>query len=103
MTRMSSRMKSINGTSPGSFLDNIIQHYNLIIIIIICNHTVVYRCRQYREQLKDKEQTAMTELEKLEQENARLTMKEEIMREKLTRAKEVYLDLIVKGRVRFIK
>ena len=54
-------------------------------------------------QLKDKEQTAMSELEELEQENARLTMKEEIMRERLTRAKEVYLDLIVKGKVRFIK
>ena len=45
----------------------------------------------------------MTELEELEQENARLIMKEERMRENLTRAKEVYLDLIVKGRVRFIK
>ena len=45
----------------------------------------------------------MTELEELEQENARLSMKEELMRERLARAKEAYLDLIVKGRVRFIK
>lgn len=63
----------------------------------------VTRCRQYREQLRGKELSAMTELEELEQENARLIMKEERMRENLTRAKEVYLDLIVKGRVRFIK
>lgn len=63
----------------------------------------VDRCRKYRAELKGKEQSAMTELEELEQENARLIMKEKRMRENLTRAKEVYLDLIVKGRVRFIK
>lgn len=45
----------------------------------------------------------MTELEELEQENARLSTQEENMRERLARAKEAYLDLIVKGRVRFIK
>jgi len=63
----------------------------------------VTRCRQYREQLKAKEQSEMTELEELEQENARLSTQEENMRERLARAKEAYLDLIVKGRVRFIK
>ena len=63
----------------------------------------IYRCRQYRAQQKNKEQTVLTELEELEQENARLSIKEQTMRENLAKAKEAYLDLIVKGRVRFIK
>ena len=45
----------------------------------------------------------MSELEELEEENTRLRMQEENMRGTLARVKEVYLDLIVKGRVRFIK
>ena len=43
----------------------------------------------------------MTELDQLEMENARLVQKEKNMREALERVKTVYLDLIVKGRVKF--
>ena len=60
-----------------------------------------YRCREYRQQLKTKEEVQVSELEELEQKNARLTMKEQQMRENLANAKKVYLDLILNGRVRF--
>ena len=55
----------------------------------------------YRQQLKTKEEIQVSELEELEQKNARLTMKEQQMRENLANAKKVYLDLILNGRVRF--
>ena len=55
----------------------------------------------YRQQLKTKEEVQISELEELEQKNARLTMKEQQMRENLANAKKVYLDLILNGRVRF--
>merc|ERR1712227_356172 len=61
----------------------------------------VERCRKYRDNLKEKEFSQMTELDKLEMENARLVQKEKNMREALERVKTVYLDLIVKGRVKF--
>jgi len=61
----------------------------------------VERCRQYRDSLKEKEVNQMTELDQLEMENARLVQKEKNMREALERVKTVYLDLIVKGRVKF--
>ena len=51
--------------------------------------------------MKEKELSQMSELEKLEMENARLAQKEKNMRETLERVKKVYLDLIVKGRVKF--
>lgn len=61
----------------------------------------VERCRQYRDNLKEKELNQTTELDKLEMENARLVQKEKNMRETLERVKKAYLDLIVKGRVKF--
>jgi len=61
----------------------------------------VERCRQYRDNIKEKELSQMSELDKLEMENARLAQKEKNMRETLERVKKVYLDLIVKGRVKF--
>ena len=67
------------------------------------NISNLLRCRQYRVAQKTKEQSQMSELEELEEENTRLRMQEESMRGTLARVKEVYLDLIVKGRVRFIK
>ena len=68
------------------------------ICFIISNQN---RCRQYRDNLKEKELNQMSELDQLEMENARLAQKEKNMRETLERVKKVYLDLIVKGRVKF--
>ena len=51
--------------------------------------------------MKEKEANQTTELDKLEMENARLVQKEKNMRETLERVKKAYLDLIVKGRVKF--
>ena len=44
----------------------------------------------------------MTEVDQLEQENARLKQKYENMMETLERAKKSYLDLIVQGKIKFM-
>ena len=51
---------------------------------------------------KEKDGEQLTELEQLEQENTRLAMVENQMREKLENAKKKYIELITTGRIRFV-
>ena len=51
---------------------------------------------------KEKDGEQLTELEQLEQENTRLRLVEQQMREKLENAKKKYIDLITSGRIRFV-
>ena len=60
------------------------------------------RCRQYRKVKKEKDGEQLTELEQLEQENSRLRVVENQMREKLENAKKKYIELITTGRIRFV-
>ena len=62
----------------------------------------MFRCRQYRKVKKEKDGEQLTELEQLEQENTRLAMVENQMREKLENAKKKYIELITTGRIRFV-
>jgi len=62
----------------------------------------VSRCRQYRKVKKEKDGEQLTELEQLEQENSRLRVVENQMREKLENAKKKYIELITTGRIRFV-
>ena len=62
----------------------------------------VERCRLYRAERNKREDQQLTELEMLEKENRKLRTEEEAMRTKLERAKKVYLDLIVTGRIKFV-
>ena len=62
----------------------------------------VERCRLYRAERNKREDQQLTELEMLEKENRKLRQEEEAMRTKLERAKKVYLDLIVTGRIKFV-
>ena len=60
------------------------------------------RCRQYRKVKKEKDGEQLTELDQLEQENTRLRVVEQQMREKLEKAKKKYIELITSGRIRFV-
>lgn len=62
----------------------------------------MFRCREYRDKLKIKRVSHLTEVDSLELENARLRQKHQNMKETLDRAKKYYLDLIVKGCVKFV-
>ena len=53
-------------------------------------------------ELREAHRELMEEVEMLRGENNRLKEKEEAMRTKLERAKKVYLDLIVTGRIKFV-
>ena len=51
---------------------------------------------------KEKVGEQLTELEQLEEENIKLRLVEQQMREKLEKAKRKYIDLITTGRIRFV-
>ena len=51
---------------------------------------------------KEKDGEQLTELDQLEQENTRLRVVEQQMREKLEKAKKKYIELITSGRIRFV-
>jgi len=62
----------------------------------------VDRCRDYRVAKKAKDGDQCAELKQLEEENTKLKEEEEQMRQKLEKAKKVYIDLITTGRIRFV-
>lgn len=66
------------------------------------NYISSFRCRQYRKVKKEKDGEQLTELEQLEEENIKLRLVEQQMREKLEKAKRKYIDLITTGRIRFV-
>jgi len=62
----------------------------------------VSRCRDYRENKKAKDVDQVAELTQLEEVNNKLRMEEEELREKLEKAKKIYLELITTGRIKFV-
>ena len=50
--------------------------------------------RNYRVAKKEKDVDQVAELEKLEEKNKKLKLEEEQMRQKLEKAKKIYIDLI---------
>lgn len=62
----------------------------------------VSRCRDYRVNKKAKDVDQVAELTQLEEVNNMLRMEEEQLREKLEKAKKIYLELITTGRIKFV-
>jgi len=61
----------------------------------------VKRCRDYRKNRTHKITLEKTELEKLEELNSELKMKEKHLKEKVTKMKNMYIKLISDGRIKF--
>eukprot|EP00092_Neocalanus_flemingeri_P009359 GFUD01010072.1.p1 GENE.GFUD01010072.1~~GFUD01010072.1.p1 ORF type:complete len:236 (+),score=62.19 GFUD01010072.1:228-935(+) len=61
----------------------------------------VKRCRDYRSNKKATETVEMTELEKLRAKNSSLKGKELDLKEKVKKAKEIYIKLINEGQIKF--
>lgn len=61
----------------------------------------VKRCRDYRKNRTHKITVKKTELEKLEDLNSELKMKEKHLKEKVTKMKNMYIKLISDGRIKF--
>ena len=62
----------------------------------------MFRCRDYRENKKAKDVDQVAELTQLEEVNNKLRMEEEELRERLEKAKKIYLELITTGRIKFV-
>lgn len=61
----------------------------------------IIRCREYRNKKNEAVIDEMTELEQLEEKNRELKHKEQMLKDKVKRIKDMYIKLIGEGRIKF--